>query len=225
MTNTDMSLSRESELVFQQLQEVQSSFYDLHLKKSPLVYRKLLEVLEAHFMGIPVSCLHILGNYYQLKFYKPLDYKSLGVKDIKQLVDEMVNKGMALYFKGRESKEKCLISARMVEIRQKVFLKNEVEKLLNRHGGKIEFESFEDLYKDQFEFKDQFKSFDYDFFALTDLDHLCQVLKDILVVEVANPSGAKVIKAVEVANPSGAKVLKPAVMFKIYNLRKRKRNE
>ncbi|PWA76818.1 hypothetical protein CTI12_AA230650 [Artemisia annua] len=163
-----------------------------------------------------MSCLPALEVDYHLKFHKPLDYKSLGVKDIKQLVVEMVNKGMVLYFKGRESKEKYVISARMVEIRQKVFLKNEVEKLLNRYGGKIAFESFEDLYKDQF------KSFDYDYYALTDLDHFCQVLKDILVVEVANPSGAKVIKAVEVANPSGAKVLKAAAMVKIYNLRKRK---
>ena len=200
-------------------QQVQS-FYDLHMRQFPLVYRKLLKVLEGHFMGLPMSCLPMLEIDYHLEVNKPLDYKSVAVKDIKQLVVEMVKKGMALYFKGRESKEKHVMSARMVEIRQKVFLKNNVEKLLNMYGGKIAFESFEDLYKDQFKLH-----IEYDYYALTDLDHLCQVLKDILVVEVANPSGAKVIKAVEVANPSGAKVIKEAAAVKIYNLRKRKRNE
>ena len=45
----------------------------------------------------------------------------------------------------------------------------------------------------------------YGFYGLTDLDHLCEALKDILEVEL-DRSGEKVIKAV-----------------KRYNLRKRKR--
>ena len=95
------------------------------------------------------------------------------------------------------------MSARMVEIRQKVLLKDRVKKLLDRCSGEIAFDSFEVSYKDQFTWE-----FNYGYFALTDLDHLCEVLKDILVVEV---------------NPSGEKVIKAAVEF--YNLRKRKRNE
>ncbi|PWA92695.1 hypothetical protein CTI12_AA075170 [Artemisia annua] len=109
-------------------------------------------------------CLPWLERGYQDKFNKSLDYKSLGVKDIKQLVVKMGNKGMVLFFKGRDSEEEYVMSARMVEIRQKVFLKDKVEKLLNMYGGKIAFESFEDLYEDQFKL-----FMDYDYYALTDL--------------------------------------------------------
>ncbi|PWA63446.1 SKP1/BTB/POZ domain-containing protein [Artemisia annua] len=53
----------------------------------------------------------------------------------------------------------------------------------------LDYQSLGDSYKDQFR-----ENLDYDFYGLTDLDHLCEVLKDILVVEVANPSGENVIK-------------------------------
>ncbi|PWA50190.1 hypothetical protein CTI12_AA475500 [Artemisia annua] len=190
-------------LVCQQLQEIRSSF-DPHI---PPVHKTLLDELKGYKVGIPISGLPSFGNY-------------LGVKGIKKVVAEMVKKGLLLYFKGPECEETYVMSARAVAVRRIIYLKNDVEELLNRHGGKIAFKSFEVLYKRQFHFP-----INYEFYALTDLDHLCQVLKDILVVEVANPSGAKVIKALEVANPSGAKVIKEAVAVKIYNLRKRKRNE
>ncbi|PWA58127.1 hypothetical protein CTI12_AA402950 [Artemisia annua] len=45
----------------------------------------------------------------------------------------------------------------------------EVKKLLNKHPGGIKFSSFEDSYKNQFK-----QEFRYDYYALTDLDHLCQ---------------------------------------------------
>ncbi|GKE71508.1 hypothetical protein Tco_1529580 [Tanacetum coccineum] len=109
---------------------------------------------------------------------------------------------MVLWFEDGEIKEKYVMSARMVECRRKLFLKPEVRELLNRHCGEIEFNSFEDLYKGQFK-----KKVTYDYYGLTDLDHLFDVLKDILVVGVANSSGEKVIKAA----------------FNIYNLRKRKK--
>ncbi|PWA83757.1 hypothetical protein CTI12_AA164790 [Artemisia annua] len=131
-------------------------------------------------------------------FHRSLDYQSLGVSNSEELLDKMGD--MVLWWEDRESKEKYVMCARLVELRRRLFLRHEVKQLLNRHRGEIEFNSFEDSYKDQFR-----ENLDYDFYGLTDLDHLCEVLKDILVVEVANPSGENVIKVV--------------------NLRKRKRDE
>ncbi|GJV67108.1 nicalin-1-like protein, partial [Tanacetum coccineum] len=103
-------------------------------------------------------------------------------------------------FEERESNGKYVMPAVMVEIRRDL-LKHFVQKLLDRHDGKIMFNNFEDLYKDRFKMK-----LNYRFYGLSDLENLCEILKDILVVVVGEPSGEKVINAV-----------------KRYNLRKRKR--
>ncbi|PWA13710.1 hypothetical protein CTI12_AA631220 [Artemisia annua] len=163
-----------------------------------VVYQGLQQVLGTYCFGLSVCRLPLLERSYLLEFRRPLDYKSLGVSNIEDLVVKMGN--MVLWCEKRESKEKSVMSAIMVECRRKIFLKHEVKKLLNRHRGEIVFNSFEDLYEDEFQEK-----LDYDYYGLTNLKHLCEILKDILVVGVANPSGEKVIKGV--------------------NLRKRKRDE
>nr|GEV60011.1 calcium-transporting ATPase 2, plasma membrane-type-like [Tanacetum cinerariifolium] len=118
-----------------------------------------------------------------LEFNRSLDYKALGVSRIEDIVG-MMGKEYVLWFERGESRGKYAMSARMVEMRQKLYLKHEVQELLIRHGGEIEFNSFEDSYKDHFNEK-----LAYDYYGLTrGLEELCEILEDILVVEVANPS-------------------------------------
>ncbi|PWA93148.1 hypothetical protein CTI12_AA074280 [Artemisia annua] len=165
---------------------------------TPVVYQELQEVLESYVFGLPVCRLPLLERSYWQEFHRPLDYKSLGVSNIEDLVLKMGS--MVLWCEKRESKEKYVMSASVVELRRMFFLRHDVQKLLNMHRGEIMFNSFEDLYKDHFQVK-----LNYVYYGLTNLKHLCEILKDILVVVVANPSGEKVIKGV--------------------NLRKRKRDE
>jgi hypothetical protein len=155
---------------------------------------ELEELLGTYYDdGIPMSCLSNLESGYTQKFNKSLDCMSLGVKE---LVEKMCYKGMVVLVKGSEGEH--VMSARMVEIRQNVFLKHNVKKLLRRHFGEIKFKSFKDLYDEQFKV-----NLNYLWYGLTDLDDLCKVLKDILVVEEANPSRVKVIKAVKNATIQG----------------------
>ncbi|PWA61322.1 basic-leucine zipper domain, Transcription factor TGA like domain protein [Artemisia annua] len=187
------------------LNQVHSSFYDLHMANTtPQVFQELQVVLQSAFYGLPIPFLPLC---YHSRFLKSLDYQSVGVRvgDIQGLLKMMGN--MVLRFQPRGSKEEHVMSTSIVEGRLRLYLKPEVKKLLNKHPGGIKFSSFEDSYKNQFK-----QEFRYDYYALTDLDHLCQVLKDILVVEVASPSGEKVRKA------AGVKKI-------YYNLRKRKRDE
>nr|GEU30960.1 calcium-transporting ATPase 2, plasma membrane-type-like [Tanacetum cinerariifolium] len=117
------------------------------------------------------------------EFNKSLDYKTLGVNTIEDIVG-MMGEEYVYWFEEGESKEKYAMSARMVEMRRQLYLKHEVQELLIRHGGEIEFNSFEDLYKDHFNQK-----LAYDYYGLPrGLKELCEILEDILVVEVANPS-------------------------------------
>nr|GEW21286.1 endonuclease or glycosyl hydrolase [Tanacetum cinerariifolium]GEW22171.1 endonuclease or glycosyl hydrolase [Tanacetum cinerariifolium] len=96
----------------------------------------------------------------------------------------MMGEEYVLWFEEGESREKYAMSARMVEMRRKLYVKHEVQELVIRHGGEIEFNSFKDLYKDHFNQK-----LAYDYYSLPcALEELCEILEDILVVEVANPS-------------------------------------
>ncbi|GJW22466.1 transmembrane protein 6/97 [Tanacetum coccineum] len=130
---------------------------------------------------------------YHQEFERSLDYNSLSVNNIEELLDKMHDKGMVLLIEDPESKTTYVVCARMVKSRQKV-LKLNVQELLDEHDGSIPLSSFEVSYKDKFKAK-----LDYHFFGLKDFDSLCQFLN--LVVE-----GEKVIKA-----------------GKIYNSRKRKK--
>ncbi|GJZ44333.1 endonuclease [Tanacetum coccineum] len=136
-----------------------------------------------------MSCSSWLERSYQQEFQSSPNYKYLGVNNIAELLVKMSDQGMVLLSVAPETKEKYVISVGMIERRQN-FLKLYVQELLDTHSGEIKFSSFEDLYKDKFKVKLM-----YDHYSLTDLDHLCDVLKDILVV--GNSSGEKVIKAVK----------------------------
>ncbi|GJX62383.1 endonuclease [Tanacetum coccineum] len=125
-----------------------------------VVHREIDEILGCYAWGIAMSRWSCLERGYQQKFNRSLDYKSLGVKNIEELLVELDREKMALLIKEPERKEKYAISARL------------------------------DLYGDQFKVK-----LNYHRYGLTDLDHLCEVFKDILVVGAAN-SGEKAIKAV-----------------------------
>ncbi|GJX35348.1 calcium-transporting ATPase 2, plasma membrane-type-like protein [Tanacetum coccineum] len=141
---------------------------------------------------IPVS---LLETNYRQEFNKSLHYLSLGVRNIEELLDQMGDK-------EQESNGKYVMPVPMVEIRQNLFLKHDVQELLDRHHGEIAFNSFKHLYEDHFKMK-----LDYLYYGLTNLENLCEILKDILVVREAKHSGAKVINAKSM----------------IYNLRKRKK--
>ncbi|PWA96510.1 hypothetical protein CTI12_AA037920 [Artemisia annua] len=169
---------------------VNSSFYDANS-----VYHELLVVLGYYWNGLSVSDLPLS---YSTHFDRSLDYKSLGVTSIEELLVKMGDR--VHWREHRESKVKYVMSASVVEVRRRLYLKPDVQTLLNSHHGEIKFGIFEDVYWDQFK-----RIFHYGFYGLTDLDHLCEALKDILEVEL-DRSGEKVIKAV-----------------KRYNLRKRKR--
>ncbi|PWA35008.1 hypothetical protein CTI12_AA613340 [Artemisia annua] len=168
----------------------------MHSKKDVdvLIDQRLVQLealLGTYSNGIPMSRLSWLDSGYKQKFKKSLDRRSLGVNNNKELVEKMRCKGMVVFVKGSDEEEHVM-TARMVELRQNVFLKLNVQKLLRRHSGEIKFESFEVSYEKQFKVK-----LNYLWYGLTDLDDLCKVLKDILVVEEANPSRVKVIKAVK----------------------------
>ncbi|GJS97037.1 zinc finger BED domain-containing protein RICESLEEPER 2-like protein [Tanacetum coccineum] len=96
-----------------------------------------------------------------LEFNRSLDYKALGVSTIEDIIG-MMGKEYVLWFEEGESREKYVMSARMVEMRRKLYLKHE----------------------DHFNEK-----LAYDYYGLTrGLEELYEILNDILVVEVANPS-------------------------------------
>ncbi|PWA91271.1 hypothetical protein CTI12_AA090550 [Artemisia annua] len=193
------------------VEEVHSSFYDLQVTNTNMsqqllhVYGELEEIIVSYFWGISMSCLSNLENSYRKKFIRSLDYQSLGVSNIKKLLDNMAGKNMVVLYENRESKEEYVMSARMAEFRRKHVLKPHVQKLIYAHHGEILFSSFDDSYKDQFNL-----NLNYHYYGLTGLEDLCVILKDILVVRVLNRSGAKV------------KVIKP-VECVVYNLRKRKK--
>lgn len=190
----------------------QVRFYDLHITNTnmstqlSLVYQELQKILERCFWGISFSCLSVLENSYQKMCNRPLEYQSLGVSNIKDLLVNMCNIGMLVFFEERESKEKYVMAANIVEFRRKVLLKREVEALLYRRG-EILFSSFDDAFKDEFK-----ENFDYHFYGLSGLEDLCENLKDTVAVREVNRSGAKV------------KVIR-AVEFQVYNSRKRKKSK
>ncbi|GJZ51305.1 endonuclease [Tanacetum coccineum] len=156
-------------------------------KNTIAVYQEIQELAASYFIcGIPVC---IIETCYQKYFMRSLDYHSLGVRNIDELLERMGD--MVVVFEERESNGKYVMPALMVQIRRNQ-LKHYVQKLLDSHDGKIVFNNFEDLYKDRFKLE-----LEYRFYALSDLDNLCEILKDILVVGVAEPSGEKVINAVK----------------------------
>lgn len=151
-------------------------------------------VLEGYWTGVPVSRLPHLEESYSIKYNRSLDYTSLGVSNIEELLIKMGDR--VAWFVVRGSKEKSVMSASEAKNRRRLRLKPEVKELLNSHRGEIEFSIFENLYEDQFKHKMRYK-----FYGLTDLDHLCKVFKDdILEMGVANRSGEKVIKALNGIN-------------------------
>ena len=159
------------------------------------VYQEIQEVLGDFYLGISLSHWSMFEYCYKLKFNKSLE--SLGVTGFTQLLHEMGER--VVLFVERESDEEYVMSAPVANFRRQIYLKPNVEKLLYAHGGKIEFDSFENSYEDQFK-----GELFYGYYGLTDLDHLCQIFENILVVE---EKGKKVIKAVK----------------GMYNLRKRKK--
>ncbi|GJV70523.1 calcium-transporting ATPase 2, plasma membrane-type-like protein [Tanacetum coccineum] len=164
---------------------VHSSFYDLHMTNTntDVVYQELQKCFEGFPSGISVSCLPHLETVYIMEFNRSLDFKALGMSTLDDIVG-MMGEEYVLWFEGGESREKYAMSTRMVEMRRKLYLKREVQELLIRYGGEIEFNSFEDSYKDHFNEK-----LAYDYYGLTrGLEELCEILEDILVVEEANPS-------------------------------------
>ncbi|PWA97637.1 hypothetical protein CTI12_AA027160 [Artemisia annua] len=166
--------------------------------ESSVVYKQIQEILGSYYSGMPLSAnLSVLERSYWLKFKKSLHYQSLGVRNLDELLDKMGD--MVVVFVDLKKKMKYVMSSRVVETRQNLYLKHDVQELFNRHCGEIKFDSFEDFYFEHFDLK-----LNYHFYGLTNLDHLCKALKDILEVEF-DCSGKKVIKAV-----------------KCYNLRKRK---
>ncbi|GKD73091.1 hypothetical protein Tco_1331373, partial [Tanacetum coccineum] len=82
---------------------------------------------------IPVSPLSWLEISYQEKFNRSLD-ESLGEKTIEELLVEMRNEGMVLFYEKPESKKRYVLSARMVKNRREM-LKCDVQELLDKHGG------------------------------------------------------------------------------------------
>ncbi|GJZ98732.1 calcium-transporting ATPase 2, plasma membrane-type-like protein [Tanacetum coccineum] len=165
-----------------------------------------MQVKPSNMVRFRFYDLDILKRSYQEKFNRSLaslDSKSFGVNNIVELLEKLADKKMVVLIDEPEMKEKFVLSARMVEIRQKVFLKLNVQEFLDGHGGQIFFNSFEDLYEDKYKVK-----LNYHHYGLTNLDDLCEVFKDMLVVEVPDPT-------------TGVKVIKDVKGY--YNLRKRKR--
>jgi hypothetical protein len=151
------------------------------------VCQEIQEVLGDFYLGISSSCWSMFEYCYKLKFNKSLE--SLGVTGFPQLLHEMGER--VVLFEKREWEEEYVMSAPVAKNRREICLKPNVVKLLCTHGGKIEFDSFENSYEDQF--KDELF---YGYYGLTDLDHLCQIFENILVV-VVDEKGKKVIKAVK----------------------------
>ena len=176
-------------------QQVHSS-YMTNRNMSTDFYQEIQEVLGDFYLGIPLSDWSMFEYCYKLKFNKSL--KSLGVTDFTQLLHVMGERVVS--FVERKREEEYVMSAPVANFRRQIYLKPNVEKLLYTHGGKIEFDSFENSYEDQF--KDELF---YGYYGLTDLDHLCQIFENILVV--VEEKGKKVIKAVK----------------GMYNLRKKKK--
>ncbi|GJW42784.1 hypothetical protein Tco_0071583 [Tanacetum coccineum] len=184
------------------------------------IFWQSTELLEDHLLGIPMSPLSWLKFFFQKKFNRSLD-ESLGEKNIEELLVEMRNEGMVLFYEEPESKKRYVMSPRMVENRRKT-LKSDVQELLDKYGGEIRLSSFEGIYKKKFKVK-----WNRHLCCLKDLDDLCSVLN---LVVGAGKSGEEVIKDVinsgeeEVINSgagnSGEEVIKAS---KIYNLRKRKK--
>ncbi|GJW14976.1 hypothetical protein Tco_0019109 [Tanacetum coccineum] len=81
-------------------------------KNSSVVYLEIQEMLEDYLLGIPVSPLSWLEISYQEKFNRSLD-ESLGEKTIEELLVEMRNEGMVLFYEKPESKKRYVLSARM----------------------------------------------------------------------------------------------------------------
>lgn len=108
-------------------------------------------------------------------------------------LEELIVKmdGVAMLIEDRQSKEKHVISVAVIENRRKL-LKRRVKELLNKFGGIIMFSCFEICYKHEFK-----EEVNYYYYGLTDLEDLCEFLKDILVVRVANLIGTKAITAVD----------------------------
>ncbi|GJY83466.1 endonuclease [Tanacetum coccineum] len=138
-------------------------------------------------------------NRYTIAVYRELEELAGSVKNIEELLDHMSDP--VVVFEEQESNGKYVMPVRMVEIRQNLFLKHNVQELLDRNNREIPFNSFEDLYEDHFKMK-----LDYRYYGLTNLENLCEILKDILVVR---------------AKHLGAKAKNAKSM--IYNLRKRKK--
>ncbi|PWA90710.1 endonuclease or glycosyl hydrolase [Artemisia annua] len=166
--------------------------------------RQLVSLLESSGGQLP---LERLPDTYHQTFKRPLTLMNLladmcneieitgerleqiSVSDLDEL---LVKTGdMVVLVEDRESKEKYVMCARLLQLRREV-LKIRLKSLLSRYFGMILFSCFEELYESLYKYK-----LDYVMYGLIDLEELCEVLSDILVVEV-NPGGkAKLIKAVQ----------------------------
>jgi hypothetical protein len=155
-------------------------------QKLDVFRNELQEILACCFYRIPLTCFE---RSYQHMCNRSLDYESLGVSDLDELLVKMGD--VVVLFEERESKEKYVMCARRLQLRLEV-LKIQLKNLLSRYFGMILFSCLEELYESLYKYE-----LEYVMYGLNDLEELCEVLSDILVVEV-NPGGkAKLIKAVQ----------------------------
>ena len=140
-------------IIFFGNQQVHSSFYDLHMTNTNMstessdVHGQIEEVLGSYMFGLPLLLdWSSLERSYWLMSKKSLPGQPLGVKNLEDLLGKMGN--MLVVFE--KNKKKWVMSARMVETRLK-YLKRDVQDLLRR-CGEIKFDSFEDVYKNYFQF-------------------------------------------------------------------------
>ncbi|PWA44599.1 endonuclease or glycosyl hydrolase [Artemisia annua] len=149
--------------------------------KRPLIVKDYYHMTLMNLLGDMCDEIEITGEGW--------NKSSLGVSDLDEL---LVKTGdMVVLVEDRESKEKYVMCARLLQLRREV-LKIRLKRLLSRYFGMILFSCFEELYESLYKYK-----LDYVMYGLNDLEELCEVLSDLLVVEV-NPGGkAKLIKAVQ----------------------------
>lgn len=146
----------------------------------------LQKFIQTSLIGIPLSLFETL--YQHQNFDTPLEhyYNIYGVTDAEGLCHKIPDVAML-------TSTKRVMYAPVVKDRRKR-LEGNVVKLLEAYGMML-FDYFERYYKEMFR-----RSIIYEYYGLTDLDHLCEVFKDNLEVrfkEVTVKSG-RVVKVKEI---------------------------
>ncbi|GJU04318.1 endonuclease [Tanacetum coccineum] len=105
---------------------------------------------------------------------KSLDYQSLGVGNLEELLGKMAEVAVLIEDKN---KVKYVLSAPVLK-RRRGFLKHEVSSQLSRYSNRIMINYFDELYKDHFTIE-----MDYHYYGVSNLEELCKLLSRMLVVE------------------------------------------